>query len=148
MMTSISGLRMNYHECNTSGNQSFILSLPLVAGEFSEEDFDCQCSRQTKELQTCATGCQMVEKHKPLEADCCFSGENFFVIDLEYLTGNTQKVESPRILNLLATNESVIHNLDDDTKDTTYTPIFSPPSAENYGKQILISYNQLKIHSA
>ena len=148
LLISISGLQMHYHHCDTSGNTEHLFSLAFLGDNHTPEDFHCHCASLENETAHCEN-CTIDNHSHASDEDCCESGNELFNLDVEYILKSTSKIEGPKIIELFSVAADLLFdNLSDHFESNTFNEIDPPPIPILFGKQFIISSNQLKIPSA
>jgi hypothetical protein len=147
LLVGMTGLQMHYHHCDTSGDTEHLFSLAFMGDDFSEEDFHCHCKGPDINTYNCEN-CN-IDNHShdhDTDEDCCESGNELFKLNLEYTIKSTKKVEAPKSLELFSIASVLLfENIADKHESNSIYIIDPPPIPILFGKEFIISTNQLKI---
>lgn len=145
------GLHFFYHHCYTSGQHDFIISLPLTFQSDTDLHNHCHCTHANSDETQCEDCTAPANETNHIHSnyiDCCQTESKIIQLHIEYIVSQTPAIELPSQIWLFFQTFSPIFENYEAQAYTTAIKFFDIPPTPIYGKVLLTSLHQLKIHIA
>lgn len=143
------GLHFFYHHCYTSGQHDFVISLPLTFQSNQDLHNHCHCApsdtNETK-CEHCTAPAENSKTEQENHIDCCKMESKIVQLHTEYTISQTPPVNSPVQICLFNHSFEELPEMEENQFGTILNQFPDIPPKPQYGKILLTSLHQLKIH--